>query len=392
MNEREFYARLVDRLAITARFSRATKVLLMEPPWSCYPAMGFFDVSYKKDVEDIKRFGESPEGRENLWEAMRLFREMPAQGQAELDGIFATFLEATIHALETYSELQKHFRELAIEEDKKERAGHDYKALFWEADWQVYETWEYIRRLLLAIGHKIGPPAYKRLLEALSYQNPAVRCEIVLAFPPDQEVSRFLAAVGHKLLTDPDESVRYNAAYSLELTGHPATAGYFVYALRHDTSYMVRTRSLNGLVSTGGLEHLLVLEQLAKGDFAEVDASRASEFVTDVFRAYVAMRDKLLVKSKPAGGLLNALPWGDKDGNIYECRLRRTEVAGQKFYIVEVKHWNVAARRDCIVEQSQPLADSEISRLQAQWHKLCASYGCPDELCSQDLPQSLTLQ
>lgn len=440
MNEREFYARLVDRLAITARFSRATKVLSMEPPWSCCPAIGFFDVSYK-DVKDIERFWESPEGRENLWEAMRLYREMPAQEQAKLDGIFAAFLEATIHALEAYGELKKRFKELA----------HDYKALLGEADWQVYETREYIRGLLLAIGHEIGPPAYKRLFEALNYQNALVRREVVLTFPPDQEASRFLAAVGHKLLTDPDVLVRRNAAYALELTKHPATAGYFMYALRHDINPRVRAWGAIGLASIGAPEHLLILEQVSKSDFAKIDLnhdwiSKESETyclqtsdgryvpllipnwlqlkrvvgtfhvllpcyrrVADhAYRAWIAIaeRNKFLEDSwmithqnfrpppefKAGEGLIDALSWGDRDGNIYECRLRQKVVAGQKFYIVEVKHWNVAARQDCIVEQSQSLADSEISRLQAQWHELCARYGCPDELCSQDLPQPLTLQ
>lgn len=309
---------------------------------------------FAEDVhKDPERFlKEEAQDHINLLKAIHEYREMPPEEQRDLSEAFEKFLDATIQVLKIFSE--------------------------------DFAIWEQAHQLL----RQLGAPTYDRLLEELNHSNASVRQAVVLAFGgPDgqEEVWHFLAAVGHKLLTDPDPIVRRNAARTLELTRHPAATAYFVYALKHDTSARVRAWGAIGLEATGTLEHMLVLGQAARSDYTEGERNGPTVAETAA-RALIAIAERekfprTQLSSPPSEGLIEALAWGDEKGNIYECRIVQTlRQEESKLYTVELKYWDLPDRQDRLVERSQLLPESEISQLQSIWHQYCIQYGCPDEL------------
>jgi len=334
MDEQTYYRMIVDKNAMCARFMMCARYIHGDP-------------------ERYLRIG--AEDHANLLESIQRYREMPPEEQAELSSAFEHFLGAIIQALETAGENRaKHIKVYM------ETGGYPK-----EYD-QTYTTWEGLHELL----SQIGAPAYAWLLKLLNHRNTHVREAVVLALggsTTQQEPQCFLSRVGYKLLTDPDTMVRRNAARTLELTGHPAAAGYFVYALKHDESARVRTWGAIGLEVVGGPEHLLILHQVSNSDFAEMEQSeeegggRSGPTVAEAARrAWIAIAERYNFpfeeEEMPEGtswtwnlppafkedeGLIEALPWEDRDGNVYECRLLQSISGGNRLYTVEVRHWEL---------------------------------------------------
>jgi WD40 repeat protein len=310
MDEQTYYRMIVDKNAMCARFMMCARYIHGDP-------------------ERYLRIG--AEDHANLLESIQRYREMPPEEQAELSSAFEHFLDAVIQVLESVSE----------------NCGSSTEA---------YGTWEQLYDLL----GKIGTPAYSRLLELLNHSNPYIREGAVLAFGgPDgqEEVWRFLAAVGHKLLTDPDPRVRRSAAVILMRTQHPAAAGYLVYALKHDPSAQVRLWGAIGLGTIGGPEHFFPLGQAATSDFAErenIDGEgerggprvqeRALESQINIIRRYGGQKTPPELFSSEC--LMEALSWEvpvpSDNKSIYECRVLVSIEKGHILYtVVEVRRWEL---------------------------------------------------